>query len=163
VLRIYLAGVLSWFASRAHEAVVEAEVLSEPGLAERLQTLLARHGGHLDLLEDHLVLALLAEHVLAPAAGEAAAAVELLVLLGQTDDVHVVRRVHRRVQPQQRHIVVERARVVLGVDHRLHHGAVLVRQQLVLRLRVPLAGADLQTLDFFSAKPMVFFFNFTTR
>ena len=56
----HLAGVFSLLAARADEAVVQREELPQPGLPQLLLALRVRHNGQLQLLQDHLVAALLA-------------------------------------------------------------------------------------------------------
>ena len=86
----------------------------------------------------------LTEDILAPAAGEAAREVEHLTGVGQADDVDVVDDVDGLAEQQKTEVVVQSARVESLVDDDLGDLTVLVGEDLVLGLRVPFAGANLQ-------------------
>lgn len=102
------------------------------------------HDRQIDLLQDHLVLALLTEHVLTPSTGIAPAVVKCGCLWRQANSLHVFGQLNWRVQEEQGHIIVQGTFIVLLVDDEIAYLPVLVRPDLVLCLRVPLAGPDLQ-------------------
>ncbi len=86
------------------------------------------------------------ELVFAPSGGEAAGAVEDVGGPRQANGLSLGSQTDGLVQEEQRHVVEQGRRVVLLVDHGVDHLAVLVREELVHGLRVPLAHADLQVL-----------------
>jgi hypothetical protein len=68
---------------------VQFEVVAQSSLLELALALVVRHDGNVDLLEDVLVLAKVAEGVLAPAGGVAARSSEFGVWIRQTSSTDV--------------------------------------------------------------------------
>jgi len=97
----------------------------------------------------------LTKNVFAPSTGETPAVIEGLSLLRKTHYVYVVRIVQGGVQFEEGDVVVKCPSVVFGVDQNLNNVAVLMREQFVFGLRVPLAGSDFQTLVLFTARKCI--------
>lgn len=151
---ITTASILSGTATGTHEARVQTETVAEAGLAKGRLALVVGDDRQLDLLQDDLVLALLAEDVLAPAGGKAVGAVKLGVLRGQTGWLDVFGQVERLFENEQSNIVGQRALVELLVDDDLANTTVLVRVQFVLGLGVPFSSTDNEGLALLGGNAM---------
>ena len=91
------------------------------------------------------------ELIFAPSVDDALVAVEAAVV-GQADDVDLGRQTGRLGQEEQGEIVEDAGLDKVLVDDHVGDGDVLVRNELALRLGVPLAQSHLQTGRFLPAK-----------
>jgi len=87
---------------------------------------------------------MLTEYVFSPSSGETLGSVKVRVRLRQAHDVHVLRVFDRIFENQDRIVIEERTRMEILVNYYSLDIAVLMRVNLVLRLRVPFARADFQ-------------------
>lgn len=138
------ASILSWFTASADEAVVQVEALAKSRLSQLVLALVEWNHRQLNLLEDHLVLSFLAEHVFSPAAGEATGVIEVHILRWQADGVDVLFVLDGVLQEQQSDVVVETTFVVVFVDDQVLDIVIGVREKFVLGLSVPFTGTHLQ-------------------
>merc|ERR550525_890808 len=141
---VSLAGVLAIDSSSTDETVVELELPAQPGLPEAVLAGVVVHHGEVDLLQDHLVLPGSPELVLPPPGGEAGGAAERLPGLGQAGGVDVVGELELLAGEEDGEVVLEVARLELGVDLQVGDLPVLVGPGLGLVLGVPLATPHLQ-------------------
>ena len=93
------------------------------------------------LLEHMLVRTCLAKGILAPSTDPAPLTSKVLEGIGQTDggDVGVPGKVHQTVNLDDSQVIVEVARVVLGVDVHAKHIKLDVGEELTVIIDVPLA------------------------
>ena len=147
---VTLASVLLRVASGADKAVVQLKQLAQPGGPQLVLAgvVLDKVKGH--LLEDLLVVAALAEPVLAPASGVAPGGVVRSVLVGQADRSNVVLQDKLILQVDKSKVILEVASVVGWVDGDSGGSSVLVLQGLNHLTGVPLSAADLQGLRGFN-------------
>merc|ERR550525_1986814 len=141
---VSLAGVLPAHSAGTDKAVVELELLAQPGLPEAVLACVVVHHGQVDLLQDHLVLPGRPELVLPPPGGEAGGPAERLPGLGQADGVDVVGQLELLAGEEDGEVVLKVARLELRVDVEVGYLPVLVGAGLGLVLGVPLPTADLQ-------------------
>ena len=142
----YLASVPSGLSSGTDETLVELEGGSQAGFSEAILAHIPRHQGQFDLFEDVLIFASLAELIFSPSGGEAAASVKHLVRPWQAHGVRLGTQIHRRLEEEESDVIEKSRRIVVLVDCGIHDGPVLMREEFVLGLCVPLAHADLETL-----------------
>lgn len=93
---------------------------------------------------------LLTEYVFSPSTGETSGSVKIRVHFWQTDDIYILRVFDRAFQDQYSVIVVKCAGMIALVNHDFFDVAVLMRVDLVLRLRVPFSRADFEFVWLFS-------------
>ncbi len=142
------ASVLAAFASGAVERFVKLKEWTQSGCPEVILALIMSNQIEFYLLHYHLVLALLAVLVLAPAGGDAVVP-DVVLLSGtvklalQTDRVNVLAQLHGLLEDNDGKVVVE---VLLDVS-RMHDNvagiAILVEVGLRLLLGVPLSAPDM--------------------
>lgn len=124
---------------------MQVETFSEASLSQALLARRPWNDWQLDFLEDDLVFAFLAENVFAPTRSEAAAVIEDGVLRWQANGADVLLELDWMCQEQQSDVVEQTALVEFFVDDQIGDVVISVWEQLVLGLRVPFAGAHLQS------------------
>lgn len=92
------ARVLALFPASTDKALVQIETDTQPSGPKRRLTLLVWHNGQLDLLQNHLVFAFFAEHVLAPTRRCAPQIIKVVILRWQTNGGHAWRQFDRICQ-----------------------------------------------------------------
>lgn len=124
---------------------MQVETFSEASLSQALLARRPRNDWQFDFLEDDLIFAFLAENVFAPTRSEAAAVIEDGVLRWQAHGADVLLELDWMCQEQQSDVVEQTALVEVFVNDQIGDVVIGVREQLVLGLRVPFAGAHLQS------------------
>lgn len=124
---------------------MQVETFSEASLSQALLARRPWNDWQLDFLEDDLVFAFLAENVFSPTRREAAAVIEDGVLRWQANGADVLLELDWMCQEQQSDVVEQTALVEFFVDDQIGDVVISVWEQLVLGLRVPFAGAHLQS------------------
>lgn len=143
---VTLAGILALLTAGTNEPWVELVAVSQTGVPQLGLALVVGQNGHIDLLENVLVLSVLSEGVLAPASGPAASSSEVRVLVGQTGgtDVGILGEVHWVVQLEDGQVIVQSSGIVFGVDVHRNHIAFDVGEELHVVVDIPFAQADAQ-------------------
>lgn len=152
---VTLAGILTFLTTGANEARVQIVAISETSLTELILALVVVHDRDVHLLEDVLVLAVIAEGILTPAGSPAALSGEIGELVRQASrgDMWSSGEVHRAVHLQNGQIVVQGASVVLGVNLHGDDIPLDVRIELNVMVYVPFAETNAEieavvTVDF---------------
>lgn len=144
---IALASVLPLLATSTGKPRVKSEVEPEPRSFQFCLTVKMRQNRDVHLLENVLVAADLAKGVLPPPGDEAALPGEVLERVGKTDrrDVGIALEVHMAVQFDESNVIVEVARVVLGmdVDGQNVHLDIWVELDIIVDIPLPEPDAEL--------------------
>ena len=137
------AGVHTVFSSSTGERAVQAEPAAETGLLQPVLARPVRHHRQVDLLHDVLEPSAV-ELVLAVAGGHAGRVVEALILFREAQRIDVLLQLDGLLQEEKGHVVAQVAAVEALMTLHVRHAVLLVRENLLLVLCVPVSEADCQ-------------------